>query len=84
LPDAERHRRESSRSTISIVHSERPVIGKMQYDLGVYQEGKQFNAIWFCVECPARGKTERVAAKAQRMRKGWQHWRIMSKSRHGG
>jgi len=44
-------------STISIVHSERPLVGKMQYDLGVYQDGKEFHATWFCVGCPARGKT---------------------------
>ena len=71
-------------STISIVHSESPVIGKMQYDLGVYQEGKQFNATWFCVECPARGKTERVATKGTARAEGLAALEDHVQEQHGG
>jgi hypothetical protein len=52
-------------SMSSIVLSERPVVGKHQYDLGVYEVAGEFYATWICVECPARGKTEMVATQGK-------------------
>jgi hypothetical protein len=68
---------------VNIVLSERPVVGKNQYDLGVYQVGKEFYATWFCVHCPARGKTAMHRRQSEAHKDGLGLLEAHAKERHG-
>jgi hypothetical protein len=70
-------------SMSSIVLSERALIGVKQYDLGVYQDGKQFYAAWFCVDCPSRGKTEMTSSQGKAYADGRAALEDHVKERHG-
>jgi hypothetical protein len=54
----------------TIVLSERPVVGKNQYDLGIYQVGKEFTPLGSACTARREGRLRCTAVKVRPIRTG--------------